>query len=112
MKIVNLTKHDVNVVNNNNEVVTFKPSGSVARVSINQEVFGEIGDFKVYKKVYGEIDFGIEIEPYTVYIVSNEVLRALNEQRNPLVYQFIAPNTFKSVRDADNNIEKVYGFMI
>lgn len=112
MKVINLTQHDVNVVNEDNETITFKPSGKVARVPMNQEVHGKIGPFKVYKKVYGEINFGTDIEPYNVYIVSNEVIRALNEQNHPLTYQFVAPNTIKSVRGTNGSIDKVHGFMI
>ena len=112
MKVINLTQHDVNVVNEDNETITFKPSGKVARVSMSQEVHGKIGPFKVYKKVYGEINFGTDIKPYNVYIVSNEVIRALNEQNHPLTYQFVAPNTIKSVRGAHGSIDKVHGFMI
>ena len=112
MKVINLTQHDVNVVNEDNETITFKPSGKVARVSMSQEVHGKIGPFKGYKKVYGEINFGTDIEPYNIYIVSNEVIRALNEQNHPLTYQFVAPNTIKSVRGTNGSIDKVHGFMI
>lgn len=112
MKIVNLTHHDVNVVSDDNEVIVFNPSGNVARVPMNQEVYGKVGKFTVFKKAYGEINFGIEIEPYNLYIVSSEVIKALNEQNHPLAYQFVAPNTVKSVRGANGNIDKVYGFMI
>lgn len=112
MKIVNLTQHDVNVINENNETITFKPSGKVARVSMSQEVYGAINGFRVYKKIYGNIDFATEIEPYTFYIVSNEVIKALSEKSHPLRHQFIAPNTAKSVRNSDGGIEKVNGFMI
>ena len=112
MQIINLTQHDVNVTNDKNEVITFAPSGNVARVPINQEVHGMIGGFTVYKKVYGDINFGTKIEPYKIYIVSNEVIRALNEQNHPLAYQFVAPNTIKSVRDANGCIDRVYGFTI
>lgn len=112
MKIVNLTQHDVNVINENNETITFKPSGNVARVQMTQEPYGMINGFKVYKKIYGKIDFGTEIEPYTLYIVSNEVIKALNQARHPLTYQFVAPNTVKSVRGNNGAIDKVHGFMI
>lgn len=112
MKIVNLTHHDVNVIDDNNETTTFEPSGFVARVPMSQEVYGRIGKFSVYKKSYGEINFGTDIEPYNIYIVSSEVIRALNEQNHPLAYQFVAPNTIKSVRGVNGNIDKVYGFMI
>lgn len=112
MEIVNLTQHDVNVTNDMDEVMTFKPSGKVARVPMNQELYGKIGDFSVYKKVYGEINFGVKIEPYKIYIVSNEVIRALNEQNHPLSYQFVAPNTVKSIRKENGNIDRVHGFMV
>ena len=57
MKVINLTQHDVNVVNEDNETITFKPSGKVARVSMSQEVHGKIGPFKVYKKDFDLIGF-------------------------------------------------------
>lgn len=112
MKIINLTQHDVNVINDENKTETFKPSGDVARVPMNQDVFGKIGNFLVYKKVYGEINFGTEIKPYNIYIVSNEIIRALNEQNHPLIHQFVAPNTIKSIRNVDGNIDKVHGFVV
>ena len=112
MKVINLTQHDVNVVNEDNETITFKPSGKAARVPMNQEVHGKIGPFKVYKKVYGEINFGVDIEPYNVYIVSNEVIRALNEQNHPLTYQFVAPNTIKSVSATIDRVIEDYIYKV
>lgn len=112
MNIINLTHHDVNVINDSNEVISYKPSGHVARVPFNQEVHGQIDNITVYKKIYGEISFGTEIKAYNIYIVSVEVMRALTDQIHPLIHQFVSPNTLKAVRDGNGNITKVTGFSI
>lgn len=100
MRIVNLTGHDVTLLDDNNkELAVFKPSGYVPRVIPSQKDHGwmvddETGiDIDVVKNV-SILDFdGLEIQPYVTYIVSWMFLRAMADNNHPNLHQFVAPNT-------------------
>lgn len=112
MEIVNLTSHTVSVVNKDGNVVVCEASGYVARVPYELKEYGTINGISVYKKVYGEINFSTDIEPYKVYIVSTEIIRALKEFNHPLAHQFVAPNTNWATKDENGTILKVNGFAV
>lgn len=114
MNIINLTPHKVSVENIAGKEFTFSESGFVARANYSIIEYGMLGgDFIVSKRRFDTIDFGIEkIEPYTIYIVSEMVMEALQELDHPLKHQFIAPNTFKCVKDSKGKIKATKGFIV
>lgn len=100
MRIVNLTGHDVTLLNSDNKVEkVFKPSGYIPRVVPSQKDHGWMVDDEsgvevdVVRQV-NILDFdGLELEPYVTYIVSWVFLRAMADANHPNLHQFVAPNT-------------------
>lgn len=113
MKIVNLVPHKVNIVGIDKEVTTIDASGCVARVHFDLKQHGIINNnIVVYKKEYQDIDFGTIILPYTLYIVSGEVMKALIECNHPQIHQFACPNTTRATKDDNGAIISVQGLII
>ena len=54
-KIINLTPHDVNIVKNNGDVITFSPSGTVARCSQKTVVVGNINNIPLTHTSFGDV---------------------------------------------------------
>lgn len=104
MKIVNLTPHDIVITDG----PTFPPSGTVARVSVQQVEVGDINGISVKAQTFGDI---VDLPPPqddTVFIVSAMVLNAAKEAgRNDCV----APDTSNAVRDDAGHIVSVPGFV-
>lgn len=83
MKIVNKTPHDVNFINNNNEVVqTITPELPAIRLSMSTDLAGLIEGIPVIKTVYGEVENLLEEADDTVYIVSALVMQALPDRKD------------------------------
>lgn len=53
--IINLTPHDINVVRESGDVVTFPPSGQVARISVDQKKVGQICGVDVFTSQRGDV---------------------------------------------------------
>ena len=111
MEIINLTPHKVCLENENTEKVIFEPSGKVMRANFDIEKYGTIYDrasgkeLDVMRKKYTSInDSDIIIEPYKIYIVSLEVLKAMKELNYPNSIQFVAPDSSKANRVGDTII--------
>lgn len=103
-KIINLTPHDITITNG----PTFPPSGTVARVSVQQVNVGDINGIPVKAQTFGDIVDLPEPQADTVFIVSAMVLNAAKEAgRNDCV----APDTSNAVRDSEGRIISVPGFV-
>ena len=103
-RIINLTPHPISITDG----PTFQPSGTVARVSVQQEDAGDINGIPVKKQVFGDITGLPDPQDDTIFIVSVLVLEAAKAVgRNDLV----APNTANAVRDENGHIVSVPGFV-
>ncbi|HDI51833.1 MAG TPA: hypothetical protein ENF45_04315 [Bacteroidetes bacterium] len=106
LTFVNLTPHDINIYDsNNNLVATIPRSGKVARVTMEQKTVGYIDvnghKIPVKKTIYGEIENLPDPQPNTIYIVSLLVLQALGGTRDDV----LAPDTGAgAVRDDQGRI--------
>ena len=77
--LVNLTPHDMNIVQVNGEVLTVAPSGICPRCSSSEVVDGTIGGLiQVTRQTLGEVEGLPESLPATFYIVSRLVASAAN----------------------------------
>ena len=79
MRVVNLTPHEVKIVDGGNNVVAVFPSDGVARVSQHDVLVDEINSIPVVKTEFGEVLGLPEPTEGTVFIVSRitvEVARA------------------------------------
>ena len=79
MRIVNLTPHEVKIVDGGNNVVAVFPSDGVARASQHDVLVDEINSIPVVKTEFGEVLGLPEPAEDTVFIVSRitvEVARA------------------------------------
>lgn len=111
-KIVNLTKHRVNVVlEEENKTFGFEPSGTEARVASKQEVCADVCGIPVVHTTYSEVEGLPTQEDGTVYIVSTLVLQALkaNGINRP---DCVAPNTSPAgaIRNELGQVVAVKGF--
>ena len=98
MKIVNLTPHAINIVNNDGSVVkTIEPSGELARLSTSTKVTGNCDNIPLTETIYGEIRGLPDPTPDTIFIVSS-----LIAQRVPERHDVFIPN--ESVRDEKGRI--------
>jgi hypothetical protein len=74
-EFVNLTPHEINVVDESGEgVIDIPASGEIARVETTREIAGKAGNVPVYRTVYGEITGLPAPREGIVYVVSGMVL--------------------------------------
>lgn len=109
-KIINCTPHDVSVKLENGEIITYKPSGSIARVVNTEEYINEdINGIPLIKSVTSE-PFGVPApQKDTLYIVATMVLESPTNTR----YDLIAPNTgMTACRDSNGRIKYVTSFKV
>ena len=86
MNIVNLTPHDLNLYDENeNLVLIVVASGKVARVSVTRVKVGQICDVPIFKSEYGEVENLPAPAPDTIYVVSGMVRAAVPDRTD--VYQ-------------------------
>ena len=104
MKIVNLTPHPIVITDG----PTFSPSGTVARVSVQQVDAGTIAGIPVKTQAFGDIVDLPPSAPDTVYIVSSLVLSAAKSAGRT---DCVAPDTANAVRDDAGHIVSVPGFV-
>lgn len=114
MKFVNLTPHALNIVDaDGNTILSVAPSGTVARVTTQQTVVGNIAGIDIVRTVFGDIDGLPAPQPDTVYVVSTLVLQALKDagvSRNDVVAPDTSPQS--AVRNADGQIVGVKRFQV
>ncbi len=111
-KFVNLTPHVVNIYTQNKHVVSIPPSGTVARVQVDEKVVGYMQGIPIVKTVYGDIVGLPEYpEPDAVYIVSLVVAQAVlanPELKARFKGHLLVPNTspgrYGAVRDSSGKI--------
>jgi hypothetical protein len=111
VKLVNLTPHEVVVLDANNVVLRVPPSGQVARVAVKEELVGTVNGVPVYRTTYGAIEGLPEPEQGTIYIVSLLVLQAMAGKRSDLVAPNTSPTPLGAVRDAQGRIIGVRSFV-
>ena len=82
MNIVNLTAHEVKIVNIEGEIITIPPSGKVAKVDVEYQKINEVNKIPVYKIIYKNIEGLPEPKENTYYIVSAIVKNAIPERED------------------------------
>ena len=105
-KIINLTAHDVNIVCDNGDVITFSPSGTVARCTQKTVVIGAVNGIPLTQTSFGVVVDLPQPQKDTIFIVSRLVLTACKGVRDDL----IVPNDL--VRDDNGNIIGCKSFAI
>ena len=83
MKIINLTPHDVKLIKNGNENISF-PSQGVIRLEEKRKKIGDVNGIPIFRKEFG----GSELPPKKegiYYIVSLPVAQAFPERNDFLV---------------------------
>ena len=104
--VVNLTPHDINIFVEG-QIITFEPSGMIARASSSIEEIGRIGSIPVFKTVLGEITGLPEPKENTIYLVSRAVAERVPDRAGIDVF---IPT--ESIRDGKGNIIGCKGFGI
>lgn len=94
--LVNLTPHAINIIFGN-ETKTVEPSGTIARVSMTQELINTIDGIPVYRNTYGKPEGLPEPEENTYYIVSALLAQAVPERKDVLI-------TSNPIRDPEGRI--------
>ncbi len=80
MEIVNLTPHEVKVLDDDDNVIATFPSSGVARASQHNVLVGEIESIPVVKTEFGEVLGLPEPTEGTVFIVSRITVEAAQVQ--------------------------------
>lgn len=115
---VNCTPHEINIVTSEpgkeiKELVSFKPSGAVARVITTQNVVNKIAGIEVMNTEYRDVNLGVMGMPEgTVLIVSALVLSALKAKNAPELKFCVAPDTNNAIRNGMGHIVGVPGFTV
>ncbi|MED4172576.1 hypothetical protein P4631_09025 [Halalkalibacterium halodurans] len=106
--VVNLTPHDVNVYDDDDNVIaTYPATGQTARVETKTETVGEINGVPVVTQTYGEITGLPDRKPNTVYLVSLVVRMATG--RDDLLSPDTSPQG--AVRNEHGQIIGTRGFV-
>ncbi len=97
-RFVNLTPHEIVLVDNNDKIIaTFPPSGIVARVSSETVRAASINHIPITTTSYGEVEGLPEPNDDEVYIVSSLVAQRCKHRKDVFI-----PN--ESVRDEKGRI--------
>jgi hypothetical protein len=83
MEYINLTEHEIKVVNGES-VITFPPSGIVARISTNPVKISEDNGISLFKTEYGETT-GLPDKKDNFYYIVSALVRNGNKTRLDLV---------------------------
>ena len=96
---INLTPHDINIVNDDGKLIfSIPPCGEIARVTTHTEVVGYVDfDIPLTKTVFGEVE-GLREPVEGVY----QIVSSLVKQRCPDRDDVVIPNEI--VRDGDGYI--------
>lgn len=70
MKIINLTPHDLRIINGGGAVRTYPPTGQIARVNLKYVPSETIENIQTFRVTPGEIEGLPDQTPGTVYVVS------------------------------------------
>jgi len=106
--VINLTPHNVVVRDENGREVTFPPSGTVARVTVQQTLDGDINGIPVLRNQYGAPEGLPDPQEGVWLIVSSLVLQAATDRSD-----LIAPDTSPQgvIRDESGRIVAVKRFV-
>lgn len=103
MKIVNLTPHTVNIIDEKGNVTrSYEPSGTVARVSTVSQEVGTLDGVPVVRTSYGDVEGLPDPQNGTVYLVSLVVGQALAGKRDDIYGPDTSPESV--VRDNQGQI--------
>jgi len=104
-----MTPHAIHIADDAGNIIrTIEPSGHVARVSVDQQVVGEIDGVPVVETRWGAVEGLPEPEPDTVYITSTLVMQAAKAMGRTDV---VSPDTGPTaVRDSEGRIIAVRRF--
>jgi len=83
-KIINLTPHEVRLVDDEGNTIAVFPSEGVVRLSEHREKIAEINGISVYKKTFGAAELPPQKEG-VYYIVSLPVAQAFPERDDFLI---------------------------
>ena len=103
MRLINLTKHPINIVMDDGSVITIPQAnnGNVVRINHKQILMAEYDGVPVLQTTYYDADSNLPVpKPDTVYIVSSIVAMS-----NPFRHDLVSPNTHPDsiVRDRRTN---------
>lgn len=108
MEFINLCPHAIRVMGDDGNVVTFPPSGAVARVSAKPTPLPSVAGFRLVRNEFGPVQGLPAPQEGVIYIVSGMVLSALAGTRPDVV----APDTGPTqVRNAAGQTDYVTGFV-
>ena len=101
MKMINLTTHDVCIKNKFGKEIVYPQSGHTARAISVYSYHGTIDDdVTIEKEVDPKLDFGgIDLEPYSMYIVSYQFAMKLKNINFKYKHQFVYPASCKAERE-------------
>jgi len=105
--VYNLTPHDINVVNDQNEIIaTYRAYGAIARLEVSQTDAGTVDGIPVKNTMHGTIvDLPVPTEG-AYYLVSMPVAQAVQAYRADV----LAPDTGPSAYRVDGKIVGVRSF--
>jgi hypothetical protein len=105
VKVVNLTPHTVRVVVEEQEI-EFPASGSIARITSESVVIGDVNGIPVTETVWGEVINLPEPQENTIYICSMPVVEQVKSFRQDVM----RPDTGPTCIRKDGQIWAVKGF--
>lgn len=108
MRILNLTPHTVSVLHNNGEVVTFPVHGEAPRVSYDDHMACNIGDFSVSVRCGIEAVEGLPDEEEGVFFIVSSMVREACPQRRDLLTPDSGPD---AVRNGKGHVLYVLRFI-
>lgn len=85
MRIVNCTPHDINVVREDGEIVTFTRSEAPARCTVERVQVWEIDGIPLFRSEFGAVENLPEPKDGTRFIVSRVVAEAARERHDLLI---------------------------
>ena len=85
MEFINLTPHDLNLINEAGSPVLVKASGMLARCRVITEKVGTINGVKVNVSHFGSVEGLPEPEEGKIFIVSAMILTALHGERSDVL---------------------------
>ena len=89
MNIINLTPHDITVVNTKDNTKKVIPrSGKIARCEQIEDLTGNVDGIKLYKTNMGKVIDLPERSKDTLYIVSMIVAQAVKNKRDDVIIPF------------------------
>lgn len=96
-KLINLTPHDIHILNANGELVeTLPKSDNPLRVESENKLVDTVNGYGIYKTMFGELSYTPVVDDSLVYVVSMLCAKVANR------VDFLIVND--TVRNAEGNI--------